>query len=230
MAESLSIRVRFFKDLPLYVEKPVQMDSCIVPEHLWMRWINNQSTEVLLLKVQVNETKHIFTVDSSHNLPRNVIYIADHYATEFDRETIYQAELLEEMPPIATQITLQLLESDFGDIDIASAASEYLSKCNVLKNHSILQIPFPDLGDLVLDVFVADTKPEDFVLLRGEVPLEIASGHHHEELVPQLQRPLTPVPITDFSQIIGDEMFPGMSGGSSSSFTPFCGKGNRLGS
>ncbi len=207
------------------------MDSCVVPEDLWMRWINNQTTEVLLLKIQVNETKHIFTVDSSHNLPINVIYIADHYATEFDRETIYQSELLEEMPPIATQITLQLLESDFGDIDIASAASEYLSKCNVLKNHSILQIPFPDLGNLVLDVFVADTKPEDFVLLRGEVPLEIASGHHeeHEEPVPQLQRPLTPVPITDFSQIIGDEMFPGM-GGSNSSFKPFCGKGNRLGS
>ncbi len=212
--------------MPLNVEKPVQMDSCVVPEHLWMRWIERQTTEVLLLKVQVNETKHIFTVDSSHSLPRNVIFIPDHYVSEFDRETIYSAELLEEMPPIATQITLQLLESDFGDIDIASAASEYLSKCNVLKNHSILQIPFPDLDDLVLDVFVADTKPEDFVLLRGEVPLEIV-GHQQEE-PEQNQRPPTPVPITDFSQIIGDEMFPAM--GSSSSFTPFCGKGNRLGS
>lgn len=214
--------------MPLNVERPLQMDSCIVPKHLWVKWINEQTTEVLLLRVQVNNTIHIFTVDSSHNLPRNIIYIADHYASEFDNETIYEAELLEEMPPIATQITLQLLESDFGDIDIASAASEYLSKCNVLKNHSILQIPFPDLGDMVLDIFVADTKPEDFVLLRGEVPLEIDSGQSQEEPHAQNQRPSTPIPITDFSQIIGDEMFPGMGGGSS--FTPFCGKGNRLGS
>jgi hypothetical protein len=161
-------------------------------------------------------------VDSSHCLPVNVIYIPDHYETEFDRAETYTAELLQEMPPIATQITLQLLESDFGDIDIASAASEYLSKCHILKNHSILPIPFPELGDLILDVFVADTKPEDFVLLRGEVPLEISG---HEEPVPE--RPPTPIPVTDFSQILSDEMFPGMSTGG---FKPFCGKGNRLGS
>lgn len=228
MAQSLSIRVRFFKDLPLYVEKPTQIDSCVVPENLWLKWVEAQTTEVLLLSVQVNTTKHIFTVDSSHALPINVIYIPDHYETDFDRAESYKAELLQEMPPIATQITLQLLESDFGDIDIASAASEYLSKCHILKNHSILPIPFPELGDLVLDVFVADTKPEDFVLLRGEVPLEIAGYEQAEPTqVEPPQRPPTPIPVTDFSQIISDEMFPNMT---TSGFKPFCGKGNRLGS
>jgi hypothetical protein len=235
MDDSLQIRIRFFRDLPAHVEKPIQNDACIVPKHLWTRWINEQITEVLLLKINLNETSHIFTVDSSHNQPRNIIYIPDHYSTEFDIELIYDAELLDCLPPIATQITLQILESDFAGIDIASAASEYLSKCNILKRHTILQIPFPELGDLVLDVFVADTAPQEFVLLRGEVPLEIANSEqapfpepvHFPQLTPTpMSTPtLSPAIIDSFDNVLPEIHTPEISG-----FKAFCGKGYRLGS
>ncbi len=202
---------------------------------MWTRWINDQTTEVLLLKIHQNESSHVFTVDSSHNKLRNVVYIPDHYSTEFDIDSMYDAELLDILPPIATQITLQILESDFAGIDIASAASEYLSKCNVLKRHSILQIPFPELGDLVLDVFVADTAPEEIVLLRGEVPLEIASSEQEPLPEPAYFPQPTPTPmstpilspaiIDSFDTILPEIYVPEISG-----FKAFCGKGHRLGS
>jgi hypothetical protein len=174
----------------------------------------------------MNETSHVFTVDSSHNQPRNVVYIPDHYSTELDIDLLYEAELLEELPPVATQITLQILESDFAGIDIATAASEYLSKCNVLKRHSILQIPFPELGDLVIDVFVADTAPEEFVLLRGEVPLEIANSEPVAEPAQMIPfRQPTPAEPLDFDAILPETHVPKPSG-----FNAFCGTGHRLGS
>lgn len=199
--------------------------------HLWTRWVNEQTTEVLLLKINQGNTNHVFTVDSCHSLPRSIVYIPDRYSTEFDIANTYDAELLESLPPIATQITLQLLESDFEGIDIASATSEYLSKCNVLKRHAILQVPFPDLGDLVLDILVVDTAPEEIVLLRGEVPLEIVNSEPLPEVAPTLTTPTTTPTIiptqetSDFDSF--DDILPIRQ---TCGFQPFSGKGYRLGS
>jgi hypothetical protein len=216
-----------------------EKDACVVPRHIWQRWVDSQTTEVLLVEVKQYNQRHVLCVESYHNGPRDLMYIPSSLAIEFDTEEYVEVSLLEEMPPVATKIILEPLEADTYGFDIAGATSEYLSHWNVLKVGTTLSVPSLEIEGYTMMIHVAKTEPADIVLLRGEVPMELV------ELEQPLQRPLTPVPQPpspllapqtleqttindDFDHLIPMSQLqrPQTARG----FVPFGGQGRRLGS
>jgi hypothetical protein len=108
--------------------------------------IENQTTEVLLVEVVQLNTRHVFCVDGYHNHSINHIYIPDSYLTELDTTEYVEVNVLEEMPPKATKIVLEPLDSELDSYDLTNATSQYLSNWNLLKKGLILSFPCEDLG------------------------------------------------------------------------------------
>ncbi len=237
------LRVASFQMLGDYVE---EKDNCIVPQNMWSRWINNQTEEqeVLLVEVSQGEAKHILCVESPHTENTNTIYIPARCLQDFDETDYVRVRVVKSMPPHATQIVLQPLDSELLEtgIDIVSEVSTMLSNWQTLTKHTMLSVPCKEMGGLVIDLFVKEVQPADTVLLRGEVPLEL-----EEALIqrwPQqqamanptfqgFQRPPTPIPQEpeqleaddgSFSMIPTTHVLSAPKG-----FQAFQGQGHRLG-
>jgi hypothetical protein len=213
-------------------------DRCSVHQNLWNLWIRTQTTDTLLVEVIQGEQRHVLTVDSPHNEEPNTIYLPTRIYTELTSQEVTMNRLTED-PPIATNIVLQPLDTELYHCDIAAAVSEYLSHWNVLQKHTTLSVPCPELGGYPVDVFVQETEPADCVLLRGDVPLNLA-----ESLltVPEWTAPPPPQPAPRPPTPIPDEpeaFLPIPWGGATQqpppvprgkpTFTPFSGTGHRLG-
>lgn len=230
-----------------------ERDGCIVPRMLWTKWTRNQTAEVLLVELKQRDVKHLFVVESHHAQDVNNIYIPERCVMDFDTEEYVLVKVLTEMPPKATKITLQPLDNELYHCDIASAVGEYLSKWNILTKNTTLTVPLQELGGFLVDIFVKEIEPAETVLLRGEVPLELAESLEtvHEWTVPvgppASQRPPTPVvrgPSLLSNPIIGadESMIPlpaqpeqnyeqpqKRSRPTPTGFVPFSGAGRRLG-
>ncbi len=176
-----------------------ERDGCIVPRMLWTKWTRNQTAEVLLVELKQRDVKHLFVVESHHAQDVNNIYIPERCILDFDTDEYVLVRVVEEMPPKATKITLQPLDNELYHCDIASAVGEHLSKWNILTKNTTLTVPLQELGGFLVDIFVKEIEPAETVLLRGEVPLELAESLEtvHEWTAnvgpPQSQRPPTPV-------------------------------------
>lgn len=213
----------------------MEKDACVIPRHIWQRWVDEQTTEVLLVEVKQLNQRHILCVESYHTGDRDLMYLPSSLALEFYVDEYVEVSLLNEMPPIATKIVLEPLEADTYGFDIAGATSEYLSHWNVLKSGTTLSIPSLEIEGYTMMIHVAKTEPADIVLLRGEVPMELVELAESEGL----HRPSTPMPILN-PQLLAppqseqssddfDCLLP-MSQGSRKGFVPFGGQGRRLGS
>ena len=219
-------------------------DKCSIHSDRWNLWIANQTTETLLVEVCQGDQRYVLTVDCPHNGEPDTIYIPSRIYTGLDSPDV-TVNRLNELPPIATNIILQPLDTELYHCDIAAAVSEYLSHWNVLQKHTTLSVPCPELGGYCVDVFVQETEPTDCVLLRGEVPLNLA-----EPLLtvpewvtpappppPVAPRPPTPVPDEPeaFLPIPWGGAHqppvppPQPRGRGKPSFIPFSGTGHRLG-
>lgn len=203
----------------------------MVSQRIWERWIQNQTTEVLLVEVSQRDINHVFYVDSPHDGESDILQIPQRFATDFNSLEYVEVNLLTEMPPIATRIVLEPLESEWGTLDISSAVSEHLSNWHTLKANTILSVPFEELGGYKLDILVKAVEPSDLVLLRGEVPLELAMQTEPE----QPFEPLAPIPVPIIPELPSSleetSMLPiSQPQPQSSYFVPFSGKGYRLGS
>jgi hypothetical protein len=182
----------YAKSMRLSENVPEQKDNCILPRIIWQRLVENQTTEVLLVEILQRDTRIVLCVDSYHNDPRgrDHIYIPDCFLTDIDPNHHVEVNVLEEMPPIATKIVLEPLDTDLDSYDITTSASEYLSNWNLLKKNQVLSIPCADLGGYVMEVLVKDVEPQELVLLRGEVPFEI----YREEPVAPVPAPVPVAP------------------------------------
>ncbi len=211
-------------------------DRCSVHQDLWNLWIRTQTTDTLLVEVIQDEGRHVLTVDSPHNEEPNTIYLPTRIYTELVAQEVTVNRLTED-PPIATNIVLQPLDTELYHCDIAAAVSEYLSHWNVLQKHMTLSVPCPELGGYPVDVFVQTTEPADCVLLRGDVPLNLA-----ESLLtvpewvapppppPAPERPPTPIPEEPEAFLPIPMNFPPRpETRGKAAFTPFSGTGHRLG-
>lgn len=194
------LRVASFQMLDEAVE---EKDNCIVPQTMWRRWVQAQEAdqEVLLVEVTQNEVKHILYVESPHTQNTNTMYIPARCLQEFDETENVRVRVLKTMPPHATKIVLQPLDSDVLEtgIDIVAEVSAMLSNWQTLTKHTMLSVPIQELGGLVVDLFVKEIEPAETVLLRGEVPLEledalIQRSRQAEPTFQGFQRPPTPIP------------------------------------
>jgi hypothetical protein len=52
-----------------------EKDACIVSRHLWQKWVDEQTTEVLLVEIQQRNHRHVLCVDSYHNKARDLLYL-----------------------------------------------------------------------------------------------------------------------------------------------------------
>lgn len=228
--------------MPLFIAEPLCLhptrtedadhDKCSIHSDLWNIWISNQSTETLLVEIIQGEERFVLTVDSPHNGGTHTIYIPSRIFTILPTHEV-TVNRLTELPPIATNIVLQPLDTELYHCDIAGAVSEFLSHWNVLQKYTTLSVPCPELGGYCVDVFVQETEPADCVLLRGEVPLNLSESllTVPEWIVPEpvVPRPPTPIPSEPdmFLPIYPPQSAPVSRG--KSAFIPFSGTGNRLG-
>ena len=158
--------------------------------------LQNFESEMLLLRVSshADDVSWILHVHSYHTLDDNVIFLPQrcydqltHQPSDVDVEMVDE----DDVPLVATKIVLQPVDSSAEGIDIAKAVSEYLGSWHTLSPGTILHVPVEELGGYIVDIAVTKVEPETsegYVLLRGEVPLEL------EEPLIQPERPPTPMP------------------------------------
>lgn len=206
-------------------------DACVLPQHLWSRWVERQTTEVLLVEVSQLEEKFTLHVASHHDQNRDGIFLPPRVLAALDANEYVEVNVLREMPPVATKIVLQPLDEDVAEcVDVSEVVSGYLSKWHTLKQGTILTIECENVGGLMLDILVKEVEPAEVVLLRGEVPLEMYTERPpaplHQPIPqlqpsPQIQEPLEDEEEEDFGLAIPQQVTTG--------FVPFSGKGHRLG-
>jgi hypothetical protein len=183
---------------------------------------------VLLVEILQRDVRHVLCVDGYHEQERDRIYISQRYMGDLDQEEYVEVRVLEELPPLATKITLEPLDADSYGFDIAAAVSQHLSHWHVLKAGTILTVPATEIEGYTMDIYVKATEPAEIVLLRGEVPLDLVPLEEPQQ-PQQIQRPPTPIPagpesFEDFGAMLGAH-----APIQSNSFVPFSGQGRRLG-
>jgi hypothetical protein len=218
--------------LDLLDEGLATTDACVLPQHLWSRWTEHQTIEVLLVEiVQLGET-FVLHVASHHNENRDGIFLPQRVLSAIDATEYVEVKVLSKMPPLATKIVLQPLDEDIASyVDVSTVVSEQLSKWHTLKQGTILSIECENVGGLILDILVKITEPAELVLLRGEVPLEIETTQEQVPPSPQpLPQPLpqhnTTSPLAEASR--EEEFSIPLPQVTTTGFVPFSGKGYRL--
>jgi hypothetical protein len=191
---TLFLNIASFQEYPDEAHCISERDNCIVPRDLWQGWVN-LDREVLLLEIKQGESRHVFVVEAHHDFSPNTVYIPSRFINDYKRFEIAEMKILSTIPPVASMIKLGILEEEYEGFDIVTAVSEYLSHWNVLTKGSIISVPCPELGGYPVEILVSETKPEDTVLLRGEVPLEL----EEREISPETQAHTTINPSTEFS-------------------------------
>jgi len=217
--------------MPLYKAQPLiyleeahpDNGSCIIHRELWLQW-QNTITDLMLVKITHGTNIHYLHVESFHTQePTNVFLPQGCFIAENNIEV--SMELVHEMPPLATKITLQPLDSEIYHCDIVAAVSEHLSNWQVLSVGTTLSVPCPELGGFLVDIFVKAIEPASTVLLRGEVNLELDEPIETvaEWIKKTAPRPPSPHPqaISSFQDFFAEETV-------KTGFVPFSGKGYSL--
>lgn len=216
--------------LDLLDDELARTDGCALPQHLWSRWVEAQTTEVLLVEVSQVGEPFVLHVASHHDQNRDGIFLPPRILAALNASEYVEVKVLTEMPPVATKIVLQPLDEDTAScVDVSEVVSEQLAKWHTLKQGSILSIECENVGGLILDILVKTTEPAELVMLRGEVPLEIETTEQSQPQIPAYQSPVVQQPSVqsappepeddDFSMPIPVQ---------STGFVPFSGKGYRL--
>ena len=214
---------------PKHSIEPLEQDSCTVPQEIWLRWVNTQSTEVLCVTVKQFEDPVTLVVSGGHTDDDTTVYLPAPLMMGMQEDEYCSIRVVTTLPPVATKVVLQPLDNELYHCDIGAAVSKKLSNWHLLRKNQTLTVECEELGGFPVDVFIKDVEPAETVLLRGEVPLELAESL--EEVVewsapaPSAPRPSTPAPAPpeDFASMFSPPQ-PSKTG-----FQPFSGTGHRLG-
>jgi hypothetical protein len=201
--------------------------GCVIYSGLWSTW-STMITDLMLVKITHGTNIFVLHVHSFHNQDQNTIFLPN-WCFDNQSDLIVKMELIEEMPPVATKITLQPLDSEIYHCDIATAVSEHLSNWQVLSVGTTLTVPCKELGGFLVDIFVKAIEPAETVLLRGDVPLELDEpletvAEWVKKSTQLVDRPLSPNPQSTLSI---QELFPEVES-KKKGFVAFSGKGYSL--
>jgi hypothetical protein len=169
-----------------------QRDQCIVPQRLFQQWVERHETEVMLVDIVQGDVTVTLCVEGPHSLNQETMYVPQRLLDRLEEGEYAEVRLRSELPPLATQITLQPIDSEVYHCDISAAVSEMLTQWHVLEINTVLSVPLPELGGFMADILVKAIEPEPVALLRGEVRLELAEPFIH---VPEFQVPKAPAPV-----------------------------------
>jgi hypothetical protein len=152
----------------------VERDACFVHQDIWERWVFAQTTETLFVEVKEappSNKKHILYVGGFHTDTQEILYVPKRCC---GNGTV-KVRMLHKEPPKATKLVLQTLDAELYDCPLQEALSEELRNWHCLQKHTTITFACEQLGGLLVDIFVKDMEPvSDVVLLRGEVPLDLA--------------------------------------------------------
>ena len=211
-----------------------EKDACLISEQLWSTWIVEQKEELLLVNITQNSNTYTLVVEGYHKQSRDNIYLPMSVFRDLNSNDHVTVSIEKQMPPHATKILLQPLDNELYHCVIATSVSIYLSNWNILKKNTILTVPCQELGGYEVDVFVKDIEPSDLVILRGDVPMELAEPLETvaEWVVPPsltLPLPLPPSPMPEATVLPGDDFdSPFEVIQPPTKFVPFSGKGYSL--
>lgn len=184
--EPTLLSIGYLSQLAEDVNTYEQNDQCIVPKRLWIAWTEKQVGEVLLVKIVQGEKTHTLCVGSYTTDSFDTVFLPQRCFLDFTITMNVQISVCKSMPPLATKIEIQPLDNELYHCDIAKAVSTYLSNWQILTKWTTLTVPCEELGGYLVDIFVKSIEPADTVLLRGDVPLELAEPieHVHEWIQP----------------------------------------------
>ena len=216
-----------YKAQPLIYLEETQPDNggCVIHRELWLQW-QATITDLMLVKITYGTNTYYLHVESFHTNEPNTVFLPQGcFIAESNIEV--SMTLVHEMPPLATKITLQPLDSEIYHCDIVAAVSEHLSKWQVLSVGTTLCVPCPELGGFLVDIFVKNIEPQPTVLLRGEVNLELDEPI---ETVAEWIKKTTPRAPSPHPQAISSlqGLFPEEVTLAKTGFVPFSGKGYTL--
>jgi hypothetical protein len=171
-------------------------------------------------------------VSGGHTDDDTVIYLPEALMMGMQQDEYCSIRVVTTLPPVATKVVLQPLDNELYHCDIGAAVSKKLSNWHLLRKNQTLTVECEELGGFPVDVFIKDVEPAETVLLRGEVPLELAEPL--EEVVEwtataaapaPVPRPPTPTPAPpeDFETMFTPQPQP------KTGFQAFSGTGHRLG-
>jgi hypothetical protein len=207
-----------------------ECDQCIVPQHLWRTWIEDQEDgSVLLVELTQGDHTKTLCVGGSTTESNTTVFLPKRCFQEFSISEPVSVKVQKTMPPLATKLVLQPLDNVLYHCNIVDTVSKYLSEWQVLTKWTILSIPCEELGGFPVELFVKEVEPADIVLLRNEVPLELAEPLESVvEWALPTQEPLSEPSSIDSSStlcppFLEEEPEP------QTGFIPFSGTGHRLG-
>jgi hypothetical protein len=170
-------------------------DGIIVPVSLWTKWINSCSCTMIVRLSQ--ENSQICTVGGYHNDDDTSIYAPAwmFYLLQSGKEVKLQELWIEntdeEFLALATKIYLKPLDNEIYHADIEEEISEYLGNFQCLQKGSTLIVPIKKLGGYKVDIFVEKCEPDNEVIVRGEVALELIEPL---ETIPEWSKSSPPIP------------------------------------
>ena len=217
-------------------------DRCLLPEYLWNRMLEDDHDDIdgmYLIRLTHADSGNTITlsVGGGHNDDNTMIFVPSWVFLHMPTATPVSYEFLTDLPPKATSIKIKPLDNALYCVDIAEDVSNALSDWHVIQKVTIFEVSLTALGGYPVEVFVEHVEPQDTVLLRGEVPLELAeSVETVPEFQPQPIRPPTPIPqdapIFQPTPSLNDFMGPMVPflppPSKKQKFTPFQGQGRRL--
>jgi hypothetical protein len=222
-------------------------DQCLLPNYLWERMLQDDHSDIdgmYLVRLTHQDSGNTITlsVGGGHHDDNRIVYVPSWVFLHMPTVTQVRYDFLTELPPMATKIQIKPLDNALYCVDIAEVVSTVLSNWHVIQKGTIFEVPLTTLGGYPVEVFVENVEPQDCVLLRGEVPLELSeSVETVPEFQPQVQappRPPTPIPreepIFQPTPSLEDFMGPMVPftppppSNKKQKFIPFQGQGRRL--
>jgi hypothetical protein len=214
-----------YKAQPLIYLEETHPDNggCIIHRNLWSQW-QGQINDLMYVQISYDSKTYHLHVESFHTNEEGQIFLPSWcFSGESNIEVTMELVLV--MPPVATKITLQPLDSEIYHCDISSEVSAHLSNWQVLSVGTILSVPCKELGGFLVDVFVKNIEPASTVLLRGEVNLELDEPIETvaEWVKKTSPRPPSPHPhtVSSLQGFFAEETV-------KAGFVPFSGKGYSL--
>jgi len=155
-------------------------DSILVRKSDWERWIQT-CTNTMVVRLRQGETTQVCVVGGYHEDDAERVYAPSWIfyrlksGEEVEIEQLWDTESSEDVLPIATKIHLRPLDNELYHADIEGEISKHLANFQSLQKGSTIVVPLESLGGYEVDIFVEECEPENEVLLRGDVALELVA-------------------------------------------------------